>query len=189
MTYPTVRDKPEFFRPAGPRSNAGVTPDSGPPAVQTYAASAPLRFRLLAITVCALGLLLLVATGVVAVTPVPADVLTGLIVLAAVALLATGALLVPKRWLVRFDEHGYRLRMLRAAGVTEAAWTAVENVTTATVEASRVVVLTLDDGRRTIVPVEILAVPPDVFADTVLDHLEASQPGDGPLRARRRSPR
>ena len=74
---------------------------------------------------------------------------------------------------VRLDEGGYRVRSVRGAGVREARWKDVEDVTAPTVRGQRCVVLRLRDGRTTTIPVDVLAGSPDAFVRDLQEHLDA----------------
>ena len=64
---------------------------------------------------------------------------------------------------VHLDEAGYRVRLIRGAGVREARWKEVEDAVTATARDLPCVVLRLTDGRTTTIPVEALAADRDDF--------------------------
>jgi hypothetical protein len=101
------------------------------------------------------------------------------------ALLATGLLVAVVLWLlvlvgvvalrrgdvVRLDETGYRVRFVRGAGVRQAPWKDVEDVTAPTVEGQRCVLLRLRDGRTTTLPVDVLAGSSDAFVKDLQQHL------------------
>ena len=106
-----------------------------------YGLAPAVRARLLGISLAALGLAVVVAAVVVTATDVPGAVLTGLVVLAVVAIAVLALLLGPRRYVVRLDETGYRLRFLRGAGRTQARWTDVADLTTAVVSGTQCVVL------------------------------------------------
>jgi len=76
---------------------------------------------------------------------------------------------------VRFDETGYRTRLMHGAGVTQAAWGDVREASTATVAGAPVVLLTLADGRRTTIPVSVLAVDQEQFVRDLQSHLQSGQ--------------
>lgn len=158
------------------RSNQDV------PAV--YHLSARFRLRLLGGSLLALGVLVVLAAVLVALTPVPAWVLTAVVLLALVGL---GALLVRLRAgapVVRLEDDGYQVRMVRGAGTKAARWTDVEDVAATTVRGARCVVLRLRDGRATVIPVDILRVSPDDFVRDLQQHLNRGH-GYRTLRAPR----
>ncbi|MEZ0577303.1 hypothetical protein [Nocardioides sp. MH1] len=99
-----------------------------------------------------------------------------------VVLLAAGLLgLVVLAWwlrtrvsVVRLTAQGYRVRLVRGAGVGEARWSEVEDAVATQPQDVPCVVLRLKDGRSTTIPVEILAGDKDDFARDVRAHLERS---------------
>jgi len=88
-----------------------------------------------------------------------------------VAVLVTLALL-RRRDVVRLDEVGYVVRLVRGAGVREARWKDVEDVTAPTVQGERCVVLRLRDGRTTTIPVDVLAGTVTMFVEDLQQHLD-----------------
>jgi hypothetical protein len=119
----------------------------------------------------ALGALVVLGAVLVALTPLPSGALTGVVLL---ALLGLGALFVRLRSgapVVRLEEDGYQVRMVRGAGTKAARWTDVEDVAATTVRGERCVVLRLRDGRATVIPVDILGVRPDDFVRDLQQHL------------------
>ena len=118
-----------------------------------------------------LGLVVFVVTLAVAVLELPTAVLTVTLVGVVVAVLATGYLLTRKPWVVRLDEHGYQVRLVRGAGVRQARWKDVEDAVATTVAGEPCVVLRLRDGRTTTVPVRLLATHPDAFVTDLQGHL------------------
>jgi hypothetical protein len=72
---------------------------------------------------------------------------------------------------VRLDETGYTVRLVRGAGVRTGRWKDVEDVVARTIEGARCVVLRRRDGRTTTIPVGILAAPADEFVRDLQQHL------------------
>ena len=132
-----------------------------------------------ALLVRAMGALLLVSGAtvfVVAVLTVVADVpglvLTAVVVLATVAVLVGSVWLGRLRTMVRFDADGYQVRLLRGAGVTQARWRDVEDVVTSKAAGQDCVVLRLRDGRTTTIPLGVLEVPRQEFVDDLRSRLD-----------------
>ena len=97
---------------------------------------------------------------------------TGLVVAVVLCLVVLAGLAVLRRRdVVRLDETGYRVRSVRGAGVRQAPWKDVEDVTAPTVEGQRCVVLRLRDGRTTTIPVDVLAGSADAFVRDLQQHL------------------
>ncbi|MGZ4699431.1 MAG: hypothetical protein ACXVY4_18375 [Oryzihumus sp.] len=136
-----------------------------------YRFSSALKARLMGGTLVLVGVVVLILVALVAVLHLPALVLSVGLVVALVAFLATGLLLTRGGTVVRLDEEGYRVRMVRGAGVGAARWKDVEDVVATTVAGAPCVVLRLRDGRTTTVPVGTLAGDPDAFVRDLQQHL------------------
>jgi hypothetical protein len=152
--------------------NGRVTDPVRAAGTRDYGLAPAVRARLLGTSLAALGLAVLVAAVVVAVTDVPGAVLTGLVVLAVVAIAGLGLLLGPRRYVVRLDETGYRLRFLRGAGRAQARWTDVLDLTTAVVSGTECVVLRLRDGGSSTVPVNVIEGDREAFVDELQRRLD-----------------
>lgn len=128
-----------------------------------------------------LGLLLVVlAVTVLLVTllasllrwpPVVFLLVAGLGVLAIVA----GGAAVTRVPVVRLDERGYRVRLVRGAGVKEAAWGDVEDAVTTRLHGADCVVLRLRDGRTTTIPVAVVAGAGGAFVADLRSHLRRGE--------------
>jgi hypothetical protein len=149
----------------------------------TYPFAAAFLARLTGLGLVVVGLLALVVVAVAALLPVPAAVLpVGLaVVVAAWAAVLVAVLVLRRADVVRLDEVGYRVRLVRGAGVREARWKDVEDVTAPTVLDQRCVLLRLRDGRTTTIPVEVLRGSPDGFVRELQRHLDAGR-GLRPVR-------
>jgi hypothetical protein len=112
--------------------------------------------------------------GVVAVAgalDLPVAVFGTAVVVALLVVLAGGVFLRGRLVVVRLDEVGYRVRMVRGVGVPQARWTDVEDVVATTAAGERCVVLRLRDGRTSTIPVRMLAVDAETFAKELQGHL------------------
>ncbi len=137
-----------------------------------YRLSPALGARLMGLLLVGLALLLFVVTALVALLGLTPDLL---VVLAAVGLLAIfglGYALTRQLYVVHLDEAGYRVRLIRGAGVTEARWNDVRDAATATPRGIPCVVLHLRDGRTTTIPVEALAADREEFVRDLQEHLQ-----------------
>lgn len=145
-----------------------------------YRFAGPLRLRALGVLVALVGVVVLLAVVVVAAADLSALVL---LVTAVVLLLAAGACAgwLQRAVVVRLGEGGYRVRYVRGAGVRQAAWRDVEDVAAVTVGGARCLQLRLRDGRSTVVPVGVLAAPPEAFVADLQQHLDRGH-GYRPLR-------
>ena len=138
-----------------------------------YRFAQPLVVRLLGLVLVGLGLLTVLAVTLATLLRLPAVVVTVVVVLVVGSVVATGLVLTRLTPLVRLDDAGYRVRLLRGAGVRAARWRDVEDVVTATVHGHDCVVLRLRDGRTTTVPVAVLDAPREVFVQDLRTHLDA----------------
>ena len=152
-----------------------VAPDNGAvmdPRTRDYALAPALRARLLGAVLAAVGLVVLVVVVVVAAAGLSAAVVTGLVVLVALGIAALAVLLGPRRYVVRLDDTGYRVRFVRGVGRPRARWTEVEDLTTAVVAGTECVVLRLRNGETTTVPVALIEGDREEFVDELRRRLD-----------------
>ena len=129
--------------------------------------------RFLGLVLVALGLLTVAAVLLGALLDLPA-VAVAVVVVVVVVLGAAAAFVLTRRTpLVRLDEAGYRVRLLRGPGVRAARWRDVEDVVTASVHGHDCVVLRLRDGRTTTIPVAVLDARREDFVQDLRTHLDA----------------
>lgn len=127
---------------------------------------------MLGVLLAALGVVVVLLTVAVGLLDLPTWVLSGGVLTGGLVVVVAAVLLSRRTTVVRLDETGYRVRMVRGAGATEARWTDVEDVVTATVTGERCVVLRLRDGRTTTIPVRMLQGNPDDFVRDLQTHLD-----------------
>ncbi|HEY0903388.1 MAG TPA: hypothetical protein VGE14_05825 [Marmoricola sp.] len=144
-----------------------------PPEPREYGLAPALRARLMGSFLGVIGLVLLVMTVVVAVAGLHPDLLTGLVVLSVLGVIGLSFLLGRRRYVVRLDATGYRVRFVRGVGVEQARWTDVEDLTTAVVSGTECVVLRLRDGRTSTVPVNLIEGDREEFVDELQRFLDA----------------
>ena len=137
-----------------------------------YRIAHALIVRLLGALVAGLGAFVLLLALVVGLLGLRSAVLGTGIVLAVLALVAGGVLLLRGVVIVRLDDLGYRVRLVRGAGVTRARWADVEDAVAATVAGERCLVLRLRDGSTTTIPVRLLAGNADDLARDLQAHLD-----------------
>jgi hypothetical protein len=140
-----------------------------------YRLSPPLAARLMGVALVGVGVVVCVATLLVALLRLPLVVLTGVVLLALLIVVVGGFLLTRASYVVRLSEDGYRVRFVRGAGVQQGRWVDVADAVTAEVAGAPCVVLRLRDGRTTTIPVEVLAGERDAFVRDVQKHLEGGQ--------------
>jgi len=138
----------------------------------TYRLAPALHLQTLGSVLAGAGILVLVVGLAVVLFDLPSVVLTVTVVLAVGAVAGTGLLGLRRPSVVTIDERGYRVRLLRKAGVKQAAWRDVEDVVATTLSGHDCVVLRLRDGRSTTIPVRVLDAAPDAFARDLSAHLD-----------------
>ncbi len=137
-----------------------------------FALAPALRVRLLGTGLVAIGVVVALGVLVVWLTDLPSAIVSGLVVLAGVGVLTLGLLLGLRHWVVRLDETGYRVRVLRTAEARSARWTDVLDLQTGTVAGSPSAVLRLRDGRTTALPVNALEGGATGLVDALTTHLD-----------------
>ncbi|MCW2792947.1 MAG: hypothetical protein JWO76_2045 [Nocardioides sp.] len=145
------------------------------PTPSDYRLSPALNARLTGLLLVVLAVVLFAVTAIVALLHLPPDLLVVVAVLGLVSVFATGYLLNRRAYVVRLDEDGYRVRLIRGAGVTTARWSEVEDAATGTPRGIPCVVLRLVDGRTTTIPVAALAADREEFVRDLQAHLQRGQ--------------
>lgn len=143
--------------------------------ISEYRFAPGLLVRALGLLLAALGLCLLLVAFVVAglgLSRAVLDVALVATVVAVAGLALTGLLVGRRTVVVRLDDTGYRVRLLRGAGTKQARWRDVEDVVTADVRRTKGVVVRLRDGTTTTVPVAVLDTDPERFVEDVRSHLD-----------------
>ena len=145
------------------------------PTTSDYRLSPALAARLMGLLLVVLAGLLFGVTALMGLLHLSPDLLVLLAVLGLVTVFGTGFVLTRRAYVVRLGEQGYRVRMIRGAGVTEAGWKDVEDAVTTSPHGIACVVLRLKDGRTTTIPVSALAADRDDFVRDLRDHLQKGQ--------------
>ena len=137
-----------------------------------FALAPALRARLLGTGLVAIGTFVLIAMLLTWLANLPTVVVSGLVVLAVVGVLALVLLVGVRRWVLRLDEHGYRVRGLRSAQARSARWADVLDLQATTVAGQRCVVLRLRDGRTTTLPVDAIEGGSSALVQSLSEHLD-----------------
>jgi hypothetical protein len=145
------------------------------PAPSDYRLSPALNARLTGLLLVVLAVVLFAVTALVAVLHLPPDLLVVVAVLGVVSVFGTGYVLTRRAYVVRLDEDGYRVRLIRGAGVPAARWVEVEDASTGSPRGIPCVVLQLVDGRTTTIPVAALAADREEFVRDLQAHLQRGQ--------------
>lgn len=119
-----------------------------------------------------LAMVVFVATALVAVLGLSGDLLVVLLAVGLAGLFTLAWWLRSRAVVVRFDEQGYEVRLIRGAGVKQAQWKGVEEAVTSFPRDLPSMVLRLRDGGTTTIPVDALAVDRDEFARDVQERLQ-----------------
>jgi hypothetical protein len=138
----------------------------------TFALAPALRARLLGTGLVAIGSVLLIAMLLTWLADLPGAVVSGLVVLGVVGVVTLALLVGVRRWVLRLDEHGYRVRALRSAEVRSARWTDVLDLQATTVAGQRSVVLRLRDGRTTTLLVDAIEGDSTRLVEAISEHLD-----------------
>ncbi len=141
-----------------------------PPTVYRLAPAVVARFVGLALV--GLALLIFVATAVVALAGLPVELVVLVVLVGVAGCLTLGWWLRARAWVLQCTDDGYRVRLVRGAGVTEARWSAVEDAVTTQRRDVACVELRLRDGRTTTIPVGVLAVDREEFVRELQGRLQ-----------------
>ena len=146
-----------------------------------YRLAAPLAVRMLGVVLVVAGLLVALTAILVASLSWPVAVLSTVLVASVCVVVGVGLVLWRRATVVRLDDTGYTVRLVRGAGVKSGRWKDVEDVVATTVAGARCVVLRRRDGSTTTIPVGILAARPDDFVRDLQQHLNHGH-GYRPIR-------
>ena len=144
-----------------------------PTAPSDYRLAPSLIARFVGLYLVLLAVVVFTATAVVAAADLPSVLLVVLLVLGLLGLFVVAWLLRSRVTVVHLDEAGYRVSMVRGAGVKQARWDGVEDAVTAQVHGAPCVVIRLRDGGSTTIPVQAVQGDPDDFARDVRERLRA----------------
>jgi hypothetical protein len=143
--------------------------------ISEYRFAPGLLVRAAGLLLAGLGLLLVLVGLGVATLDWPVTVLTSAILVTAVLVccLMLGGWAVTRRvCVVRLDDTGYRVRLLRGAGARQARWRDVEDVVAVSVRGTKGVLVRLRNGTATTIPAAVLDTDPEQFVLDVRSHLD-----------------
>ncbi|MEQ6900994.1 hypothetical protein [Nocardioides sp. YIM 152588] len=144
------------------------------PSVTDYRLAPPVMARFVGAYLVVFAVVVLAFTVVAAGLGINPDVIVVLLLLGLVGLAALAWWLRARLAVVRLTASGYRVRLVRGAGVREARWSDVEDAVAASPRDIDCVVLRLKQGGTTTIPVQLLAADKDDFARDVRAHLQAA---------------
>ncbi|MDN5746155.1 MAG: hypothetical protein L0H31_13685, partial [Nocardioidaceae bacterium] len=130
----------------------------------------PIMARFVGAYLIVLAVVLLATTALAVAADLSADLLVAVLGLGLLGLIGLAWWLRTRR-VVRLTDIGYEVSMMRAAGVTEARWSQVEDAIAAAPKGIECLVLRLRDGGSTTIPVQLVAGDKDAFAREVRAHL------------------
>jgi hypothetical protein len=167
----------DFWRTSGRCNNPVSTPPAQPPRPSiegpaAFSLAPALRARLLGTGLLAIGTVVLIGMLLTWLADLPTAVASGLVVLALVGVVVLALLVGRRHWVLRLDEHGYRVRGLRSGQASSARWTDVLDLQATTVAGQRCVVLRLRDGRTTTLPVDAIEGGSTTLVQALTDHLD-----------------
>lgn len=136
-----------------------------------YRLSPALAARMMGACIVLLAIVVFVMTLVVAAFDASIGVLAVAVFLVLLGIAAAGWYLTQRAYVVRLGADGYRVRLVRGAGVKQARWKDVEDAVTTTIHNQPCLVLRLRDGRTTTIPVAALAGNREAFVRDVQEHL------------------
>lgn len=137
-----------------------------------FALAPVLRARLLGTGLVAIGAVVLLGALLAWLIGVPSAYVTGLVVLALVGAAALGLLVGVRHWVVRLDDLGYRVRVLRSAQAKSARWVDVLDLQAVNEAGNRQLVLRLRDGRTTSLPVDLIEGDPAALTQALSERLD-----------------
>lgn len=131
--------------------------------------------RFLGAALVLLAVVMFGATAVVALAGWNGDLLVVLFGLGLVGVFTLGWWLRERAYVLHVDAEGYRVGLVRGAGVKEARWADVAEASTDSPHGIPVVVLELHDGRTTSIPVQALALDREEFVRELQRRLRDGQ--------------
>lgn len=140
-----------------------------------YRLAPPVVARLLGLALVLLALVAFVATIVVSLAHGSVDIVIGIVLVGAIVIAGGAWWLRTKAWVVRCDEEGYAVRLVRGTGVRKAPWTEVRDAVTTTTRGIACLVLRLGNGGTTSIPVGLLAIDREEFVRRMQRHLGEGQ--------------
>jgi hypothetical protein len=137
-----------------------------------FALAPVLRARLFGSGLVAIGTVVVLGMLLTWLADLPTVFVSGLVALAVVGVVALGLLVGVRRWVLRLDELGYRVRGVRSAEARSARWSDVLDLQATTIGGHRCVVLRLRDGRTTALPVDAIEGGSTALPEALSAHLD-----------------
>ncbi|NGN91849.1 hypothetical protein G5C66_03740 [Nocardioides sp. KC13] len=157
------------------RASVSVTMESVSSAEPTYYRLAPtVQARLLGAAVVGLALLVFAGTAVVIAARIDFAWIFIPLVVGVIAVIGFGWWLRNKAYVLRASAQGYKIALVRGAGVREARWADIQEAVTTMPAGSPCLELRLKKGGATTIPVSILAIDREQFVRDLQAHLKAT---------------
>ncbi len=144
------------------------------PMVSDYRLSPALAARVVGLLTVGLAVVVFVCTALGAGLGIPSWVLLPVVGAGVAVVVGTGVLL-RRTPAVHLDDEGYRVRLVRGAGVAQARWSQVTEVATTVVGGTPCVLLRLQGGRTTTLPAGALDTDRETFVSDLARHLPRGQ--------------
>lgn len=139
--------------------------------ITEYRLAPPVMARFVGAYLILTAVVLLGGTVLVAALGGSPDIIVALLVVALLGLIAMSWWLRSKLVVLRLTDGGYRVRAVRAAGVTEARWSEVEDLIASSPQGVECLVIRLKQGGSTTIPMQLVAADKDDVARAVRDRL------------------
>ncbi len=133
------------------------------PDVSDYRLAPMLVARMVGSYLVALAVLMFAATALVAVADWPGDLLTVLLGLGVIGMFVLGWWLRNRAYVIRFEADGYRVGLVRGAGVRQARWADVTDAGATSPGGVAHLELRLREGGSTVLPMAALEVDREDF--------------------------
>lgn len=146
--------------------------------VSDYRLAPAVGVRLVGGLVVVVAVLVFLTTAAVGLLELSVWLLLAVAVLSVLVVVGGGYVVTQRIAAVRLSPDGYRVRLIRGAGVAAATWTEVEEAVATTAAAGDpVMLLRLTGERTTTIPVQALAADREDFVRDLLAHLKRGQGG------------
>ena len=137
-----------------------------------YRLAPAIAARLVGGMLVVLALLLFAVTALVGWFGLSVDLLVVVALGGVAAVLTAGYVLTRRVAVVHLGPEGYRVRLVRGAGVPAAGWKDVDEAVTSSPGGVPVVVLRLSGGGTTTIPVQVIAADREEFVRDLQRHLQ-----------------
>lgn len=149
--------------------------DTSAPEPVVYRLAPAVTARLVGLAFLVLAVSVFALTAVILAADWPPDLIVAILVVELLTVFGVAAWLRVRAYVVRLDDAGYSVRLVRGAGVKDGRWSEVTEAVAAHPRDVACLVLRRADGTTTSIPVGMLAVDRDDFAREVGARLSRAQ--------------